>query len=308
MKYHSNFPMFLRLLKYATKNILRNTFLSASSVLILTLLMFFINILLVLHDVSFRIIDGINQKLTISLYLDEKYDKNSVEIIDLQSDIKKAIPEIQITYKTKEELLEDMRSSDPELVKILERQNPLPETIRLENIPLTQYVHLNTLIENKLFVLTEGENANDEAYFSTYTKQFDRIEKVISILHILQVGLYIIIGTFVVSIAVIIYSIIGNFIYYYKDEIYITRLVGGSKLFIYGPFSLQGMMYVAFSFLISTVLFLLLLENIRYIFDMSKISDIFQGNLIAILFLEAIIFLVVGWGSGFLSSRRYLKK
>lgn len=300
--------MFLRLLKYATKNILRNTFLSASSVLILTLLMFFINILLVLHDVSFRIIDGINQKLTISLYLDEKYDKNSVEIIDLQSDIKKAIPEIQITYKTKEELLEDMRSSDPELVKILERQNPLPETIRLENIPLTQYVHLNTLIENKLFVLTEGENANDEAYFSTYTKQFDRIEKVISILHILQVGLYIIIGTFVVSIAVIIYSIIGNFIYYYKDEIYITRLVGGSKLFIYGPFSLQGMMYVAFSFLISTVLFLLLLENIRYIFDMSKISDIFQGNIVAILFLEAIIFLIVGGASGFLSSRRYLKK
>lgn len=238
------FFMFPRLLKYATKNILRNTFLSASSVLILTLLMFFINILLVLHDVSFRIIDAINEKLTISLYLDEAYDKNSIEIIDLQSDIKKAIPEIQITYKTKEEVLEDMRTTDPELVKILERQNPLPETITLENIPLTQYGTLNTLIENKLFVLTEGENSKEEGYFSTYTKQFERIEKVTSVLSILQVGLYVIIVTFVVSIAVIVYSIIGNFIYYYKDEIYITRLVGGSKLFIYGPFSLQGMMYV----------------------------------------------------------------
>jgi hypothetical protein len=54
--------------------------------------MFFINILLVLHDVSLRIIDGVNEKLTISLYLEDEYDKNSVEIIDLQNDIKKAIP------------------------------------------------------------------------------------------------------------------------------------------------------------------------------------------------------------------------
>jgi cell division protein FtsX len=149
--------MFPRLFKYATKNILRNTFLSASSVLILTLLMFFINILIVLHDVSFRIIDSINQKLTISLYLDDAYDKNSVEVIDLQNDIKREIPAIAVSYKTKDEVLEDLRKTDPELVNILERQNPLPETISLQNIPLASYDALNTIIENKLFLLTENE-------------------------------------------------------------------------------------------------------------------------------------------------------
>lgn len=84
--------MILRLFEYALKNITRNTFLSVSSVLILTLLIFFINILIVLHDVSFRMIDGVNQKLTISLYLNEAYNKNSVEVIDIQSDIKEEIP------------------------------------------------------------------------------------------------------------------------------------------------------------------------------------------------------------------------
>ncbi len=221
--------MLLRLFKYASKNILRNTFLSASSVLILTLLMFFINILIVLHDVSFRIIDTVNERLTISLYLNEEYNKNSIEVIDLQSDIKKSIPGIHIRYKTKEEVLEQMRERDPELVSILERQNPLPETITLENIPLREYDNLNTIIENKLFLLTESESAqkkDGEEYFSTYTRQFERIEKVISVLNTLQIGLYVIIATFVVSIAIIVYSIIGNFIYYYRDEIYITRLVG----------------------------------------------------------------------------------
>jgi cell division transport system permease protein len=190
--------------------------------------MFFINILLVLHDVSFRIIDNINEKLTISLYLSEEYDKNSVEVIDLQNDVKKAIPEIAIKYKTKQEVLEELRERDPELVNILERQNPLPETITLEDIPLKKYEELNLIIENKLFLLTENiseEKAKNQEYFSTYTRQFERIDKVISILDILQIGLYVIIVTFIISIAIIVYSIIGNFIYYYKDEIYITRLV-----------------------------------------------------------------------------------
>jgi hypothetical protein len=51
--------------------------------------MFFINILVVLHDVSINLIDGINSKLTISLYLDDKYDRNTTEVIELIEDIKK---------------------------------------------------------------------------------------------------------------------------------------------------------------------------------------------------------------------------
>jgi len=303
--------MLSRLVQYWAKNILRNTFLSASSILILTLLMFFINILLILHDVSFRIIDGVNDKLTISLYLSEQYDKNSVEVIDLQSDIKNAIPEIGISYKTKDEVLEELRERDPELVNILERQNPLPETISLENIPLKSYEQLNTIIENKLFVLTENEqkeSARWEEYFSNYTRQFERIDKVISILNILQIGLYIIIVTFIVSIAIIVYSVIGNFIYYYRDEIYITRLVWGSKLFIYGPFSIQGMMYVGISFIIASILFLVLISNLQYIFELSEFSQVYTWNLSQVLMLQAVVFLFVGALSWFLSSQRYLKK
>lgn len=256
---------------------------------------------------SFRIIDTINEKLTISLYLDENYNKNSVEVIDLQSDIKAAIPSIKITYKTKDEVLEEVRQRDPELVTILERQNPLPETITLENIPLTQYEKLNSIIENKLFVLTENtDDSSENDYFSTYTRQFERIDTVISTLDMLLIGLYIIIVTFVISIAVIVYSIIGNFIYYYRDEIYITRLVGGSKIFIYGPFSLQGMMYVTAGFFFSTLLFFLLLRNIQYIFGIQSFSEIFEGNIFLILGVEFLVLLFVGGLSGFLSSQRYL--
>ena len=49
--------------------------------------MFFINILVILHDVSFKLIDSVNSKMTISLYLNDEYDKNSLEVNDLMNSI-----------------------------------------------------------------------------------------------------------------------------------------------------------------------------------------------------------------------------
>ena len=81
--------MFIRIFKYSVKNIFRNKFLSLSSILVLTLLMFFINILFVVQDVSLNLIGSINSKLSISLYLNDEYGRNSIEVIDIIDDIKK---------------------------------------------------------------------------------------------------------------------------------------------------------------------------------------------------------------------------
>jgi len=40
-------------------------------------LVFFINLLLVIQNISFKLIDTVNEKMTISLYLQDEYDKNS---------------------------------------------------------------------------------------------------------------------------------------------------------------------------------------------------------------------------------------
>ena len=178
--------MFIRIFSYAVQNILRNTFLSLSSILILTLLMFFINILIVIHGVSFRIIDAINDRLTISLYLKDEYDQNSLEVLALQNELRQTIPQISISYKTKDDVLEEIRARDPELVNILELQNPLPETITIENIPLQQYEELNTLIEKRMYILLEQNLPENEEYFSSYSRQFERITTVIQVLNILQ--------------------------------------------------------------------------------------------------------------------------
>lgn len=174
----------MRITKYAIKNILRNKFLSISSLLVLTLLMFFINILVVVHDVSLKLIGEINSKLTISLYLDDKYDKNSIEVVKLFENIAKISKDIQVDYKDKQQSLEEIQVRDPDLAKILERTNPLPETITISNIALKQYEAVNAQVEGKMFLLSKNET--DTQHFSSYSQQYEKIVGIIKILHLLQ--------------------------------------------------------------------------------------------------------------------------
>jgi len=268
--------------------------------------MFFINILIVLHGVTLKVVDSINSKLTISLYLNDQYSDESIEYDDLVADISQQYPEIVVAYKNKESVLEDLRDQDPELVKILEKTNPLPETITLSNIDIDAYDGLNTIIEKKSFILERDEQ--DEDYFANYTTQYAKVVDVISRLQIIQTGLYVIIAIFVVSIGVIIYSIIGNFVYYFKDEIYITRLVGGWREFIYGPFVIQWIIYALVSFALSLLVFLLLIKNLDILASSwYNLNFVISGQQL-IFVLQMILFALIGWLSGYISSKKYLKQ
>ena len=296
--------MFFRLFKYAVKNILRNKFLSISSVLVLTLLMFFINILVILHNVSFKLIDSINSKLTISLYLKDDYNQNSHDIKALLSEIHKFSNWIKLDYKTKYEVLEDLKKRDPDLVRIIEWDNPLPDTINLSDIQIIEYEGLNEIIEKRSFLLSITNAWSD--HIASYKTQYDRIMKVIVILKTLQIWLYFMVSLFLLAISIIVYSIIWNFVYHYKDEIYITKLVWWSDSFIHGPFTIQWILYSTIAFIISISLFIILLSNIGVLFPESWYSFDIDTRYEMIFFLEFVVFAILGWFSWYLSSKKYL--
>ena len=301
--------MFTKLLKYSVKNILRNKFLSISSILVLTLLMFFINLLLVVESTSFELIKYVNNKMSISLYLKNDYDKNTKEVIDLKNNLKKVSNNLNIVYKSKDEVLEEIRQQDEELVKILEKNNPLPNTITISNIPLSDYEKINYIISWKLYLFSwDDEIKNTDESFSSYKAQYSRITKVIKILKILAAGLYVIIAIFVFAIWIITYSIIWNFIYYYRDEIYITKLVWWSRAFIYWPFSLQWILYSIIAFLISSFSFVFFIKYwIYWIFQEKYSLDYIFEKANIIFPLELLLFIIIWWLSWYFSSKKYLK-
>lgn len=303
--------MFSRIFTYSVKNIFRNKFLSISSILVLTLLVFFINLLLVIQNISFKLIDTVNEKMTVALYLQDQYDKDSEPVTLFINSIEDLKEWINVVYKTKADVLEEIRKKDPELVRILERQNPLPETIELSNIPIKSWWKVNSLIESKIFLFSKKEDKNwiknTKRDFAEYSSQYKKIENVIKYLVILRISLYIMIVLFLLSIWIIIYSIIWNFVFYYRDEIYITRLVWGSKMFIYWPFSFQWIIYALTSFITWVWIFYLGVQFTNFLLKENFDLSYLLWNYWLLFLLEVLILAFIGWLSGLISSRKYLK-
>ncbi|MCT4617496.1 MAG: permease-like cell division protein FtsX [Candidatus Gracilibacteria bacterium] len=293
-----------KLLKYAIKNILRNKFLSLSTVLVLSLLMFFVNILAVVHNVSFGVIDKINSKLTISLYLKDNITDKSSGVIDLKNKIKKLSDEIDIEYISKDDALKSLLEKSPnDFGAILEGENPLPGVLELSNIGVEEHSKINEIINQKLEIL---EGSKQEG---GHQGQFDTIKTITPILQNFQIGIYIFLGVFIFSIGVIIYSIISNFIFFFKDEIYITNLVGGGRNFVYGPFMLQGAIYAILALILGEIIFYLFINNIDALFIDAGANFIkINNSYYILLFLgEVLVFSLLGAISGYFSSRKYIK-
>jgi cell division transport system permease protein len=154
----------------------------------------------------------------------------------------------------------------------------------------------------------DSEKQHESVY--SYRQQYDRINQITFILGALKYGLYFIIGIFLLSIWVIVYSVIGNFVYHYRDEISITKLVWGSNIFIFGPFSIQWLIYVVCAFVLSVIVFFLAFDNASFIIgeDIKVFSSyVFNENFKLVLLYELLIFSFLGLFSGFLSSKKYLK-
>jgi len=301
----------MRILKYAIKNIQRNVFLSFSSVLVLTLIIFFINILMLVNFTTDELIKNINSRLTISITLQKWFSNENSEVVELISWIKAVSKGLNVTYVSPEEALSTISARDPELIKVVESdsENPLPASIKIENIGLKEYSAINDVISIHKWAVIYDENKFKKKIID-YKAQYDRIDNVIKVFHSIKLWIYSIIGFFIFSVFIIIYNIIGNFIFFYRDEIKITKLVWWDNIFIYWPFSLQGLLYTLFSSLLSLIIFLYIIKtvNIYLIDDFPKFINMFLSAYWHFFIYEIFWISFIWMLSWFLSSHKFINK
>lgn len=72
------FTVFMNILRYAFKNIFRNFFLSASSVLTIALLVFFVNILLLVVQFSDEFIKSVNNRNAMAISFQKGYNNTQI--------------------------------------------------------------------------------------------------------------------------------------------------------------------------------------------------------------------------------------
>jgi cell division transport system permease protein len=299
----------VRIIKYALKNIIRNKFLSFSAFLVLSLIIFFINILILSNYTTGYLISKISSKLTISIYLKQWYTKTNSDVIDLISNIKSLNKELWVKYISSQDAFFILQKQDPDLASIIdpEEDNPLPASIFVEKIWLNEYEYLDTIISKYKNIIVYDENKSKKNIID-YKAQYERINYVIKIFNYIQYWIYCIICFFIFSVFIIIYNTIWNFIFFYREEIKITKLVWWDNIFIYGPFSLQWFIYTIISTIISIFIFFYIIKtiNIYMISDFPKFINDFIILNYKYFIIEILILSITWFLSWFLSSIRFI--
>lgn len=234
----------MNIFRYAWQNILRNLSLSFSSVLVIWLLIFFVNILLFVLYASDRFIDHINDRIFITINLKPWYTDKQVRSQDLIAEIESSFTGSSVEYIPQDEGLKILWNRNPDLVSIVENrdENPLPNVMRISGIAVSQYQKLDTHITKYQDILQyDGSNASKKLL--DYRSQYRQIEQAVKMMQGLKNFVYFLIALFLATVFLVVNVIIRNFIHHFQDEISIIELVWGNSVFIYGPFVLQGIFY-----------------------------------------------------------------
>ncbi len=255
----------MRLLRYALKNIFRSFFLSLSSVVVITLMTFLIFVLFFAEFVTKSLAENVNARLSLTVSTKSGLTSTSREVIDTLEALRTVSPNIDTKFISAADAFEILKKRDPDLAKVIENdsENPLPSTISIKNVPIENYADLDRVISEHTNTIDIADDKRKKSFLD-YKAQYDRIRDVVHILVSLQYGLFAIIGFFLFSVFVVVFQSIGNAVFYFREEIKITELVGGQKRYIYGPFVLQGLIYTGSALIVSTIVFVILLKNMDF--------------------------------------------
>lgn len=183
----------MNLLRYALKNIVRNLFLSISSILTIGLLVFFVNILLLVVFTSNHFIASVNNKIAIILTFKDGYNNTQIRSQEFLSGAT-AFSGVMIEYISREDALEMFAKRHSDLVSIVEHadENPLPDSVRISQIPIQMYKEVDAYIAEYRDILQYDEQDMNKKLVD-YQNQYAQVSKVVELLQLSTTAVYVLI-------------------------------------------------------------------------------------------------------------------
>ncbi len=300
-----------RIIKSGIKNFWRNSLLSTSSILVITIA------LVVMLSTFFAIIlikevvNRVETKVDIHIYFTNTAPE--IKILELRN-LVLALPEVnteKTEYISREQVLLNFKEQHVDEKYIIEalgflEDNPLGAILNIKAKDIKNYTQINEFLESKSIQDKFGYIISDISY--------NKNKKAIDTLNRLIQYTYLIGG--IVSLILVLISIIVTFntmrltIYIFKEEISIMRLVGASQFFARGPFVVEGIIYGIISaifalFLIWAIVFKTsdVLKNVFYL----DLNVFFSDHIFQIAGLLLIGGISLGFISTYLAVSKYLK-
>ncbi len=300
-----------RVIKYGSVGFIRNSFVSISTILVMTVTLFVIGSLIFIGAVLNSTLSQVRDKVDINVYFVTTAQEGS--ILSLKKSIE-ALPEVKaVSYLSREEALISFRErhkNDQLTLQALEEldENPLGASLSILAKETSQYEGIAAFLENDIAVSTGEEPIIEKINFFQNKIAIERLTRIIDSSE--KFGVSIIIFLLIASI-MITFNTVRLAIYIARDEISVMKLVGASNAYVRGPFVFEGVLYGVTSSIITLILFypltLWLGPLTEGFFNDINIFQYYLDNFGQIFLIIMGIGILLGVTSSFLAVRRYLK-
>ncbi|MEI8174515.1 MAG: permease-like cell division protein FtsX [bacterium] len=300
-----------RIIKAGFVNFKRGGSVSFAAALVVTITLSVITAIILLQAVLYSSLDAVKNKVDITV----SFNTGVVEskVLALKSSLEK-LPEVaSISYTNENDVLKNFRArhqNDYSTLAALDEigVNPLGATLVIKAKEISQYESVSKFIESDNTLVVGATSIIYKVNYNQNKLVIDRLNNIISGAQ--KLGFLITLILIIVSI-VVTFNTIRLTIFIAKEEIGVMRLVGASKMYVRGPFLIEGMIYGVIATIITLLVFwpttAWLGRNMTDFLGLN-LYDYYVSNLLtifAIILLSGILF---GAISSFLAVRKYLNK
>jgi cell division transport system permease protein len=298
-----------RVIKSGWINFRRNSVVSYAAILVTTITLTVVTVLFLFQAILNAAIVNVQSKVDIAVYFTANAPQD--QILSLESTLQK-LPEVaSVQYISADQQVlafRDRHSNDYLTLQALDElgDNPFGGLLQINAKDSSQYDAIANVLQGD----TEIARTNSQIIQRiNYSQNKDIINKLNALIFdARRVGLIATLILAAVSI-IIMYTTLRLTIYMAREEIGIMRLVGASGSYVRAPFMVQGMLYGAFAWVLTNILFL----PLTYVAGL-KLTDLLGINLysyyvdhfFSVSGLVLIIGLLLGMISSLLAVRRYL--
>ncbi len=289
----------------------RNSFVSLSSVFVLTVTLTVIGSLIFLRAVLDSSLVQLREKVDVNVYFVPTAAEN--DILAVKESLE-GLPEVsRVEYVTREAALAEFRvrhEDDPLTIQALDEleDNPLGAVLNIKAVDPSQYESIAMFLEENDGVTAEGAPIIDTVNFFQNKVAIEKLSSIIASSERLGLGITLVL---VVLSVLITFNTIRLAIYTARDEIAVMRLVGASSMYVRGPFVVEGVIAGTSAGVIALALFYPLAiwlgpitENF---FSGINIFDYYMVNFVQIITIILGAGIMLGALSSYLAVKKYLK-
>jgi cell division transport system permease protein len=300
-----------RILKAGGQNFSRNTFVSLSAVLIMTITLIVFSTILFMSALLNQSLVEIKKKVDVNVYFVTTADEASV--LNVKTDLEK-LPEVEkVEYVSRDQALENFKyrhRNEPDILEALFEleDNPLGAILNIKARESQQYEGIATYLASAYPVGQEGSVIEDV----NFNANKEIIEKLTDFIAAGQKLGGVITMLFIFLSIVITFNTIRLAMYISRDEIKVMRLVGASSSYISGPCIVTGLLYG----IVSSLVTLIILFPVTWwagpitarFFNGINVAEYYMsqfGQFFLIIFFSAVF---IGAVSSFIAVKKYLKE